>query len=275
MQKLSKYVKTHKLVSLGVVASAAALVATGVGTYSYFSDSKTANTNLTLNKGTVKLSDVNDPGWTYLGNTSNVEGSSTEESVTSASNYDIGQLSDLNTTPPYSGKYVNPDLKLGEKNVEDWSKVQTGNNFSQIVPGDTFRKKVTFTYSGSNAADLSMKLVWNHQSTENDNWTKFKKTFDYIVKYSVNNKDGVSLVTNISGLSLPKYSDITTTGVSLSDIQIKKDDTITIAYTIRMKTNDYNDIAQFGDLPQQVTTQNGKEIYDGIELTVKNHLEKK
>lgn len=93
------------------------------GTYAYFTDSKSIDGQLTLTKGQVSLGDADGSDWTYKGNS--------ESTVT---------ISDKSFT-----KY-NANLMSGSKQV----KVEgTGTSFSNVLPGDTFKKVVTVEYTGT------------------------------------------------------------------------------------------------------------------------------
>lgn len=293
VQNLSKYVKTHKLVSLSVVASTAALVATGIGTYSYFSDSKTANTNITLNKGTVKLEDFSTNKWQYIENTTN------------NASTDISSL-DLPDARTYAGKTINPDLTaysgsntdgrtLGsftssaQQSTSDSSATSAaleGDKFANIVPGDAFRKTYEVVYTGSNAAEINVKLKWGDtKSSDSTTWSKFNSLYDYIVKYSIDDNDTkttdavYTLISNTSATGQATYSSLTTSGYILKastaadakPLLIKKENKLHLYITVRMKVADYNATQQNDNIPTAIQSLGG----DGFEVTVKNHLETK
>lgn len=93
------------------------------GTYAYFTDSKDVAGQLTLTKGQVSLGEADNQNWTYQGNSGST--------VT---------ISDESFT-----KY-NANLMSGSKQV----KVEgTGTSFSNVLPGDTFKKVVTVDYNGT------------------------------------------------------------------------------------------------------------------------------
>lgn len=289
VQNLSKYVKTHKLVSLGVVASAAALVATGIGTYSYFSDSKTANTNITLNKGTVTLNKFNDNKWQYIENI-------TDKTVNDEPVNDISTLT-LPNERPYAGKTINPDLTAYStadattgKTLDDFTKETSsvssapsaaleGEKFANIVPGDTFRKTYEVEYTGTNSAEIILNLIWSAKDTRT--WTKFSNTYNYIVKCSVDDNKADTpdteyvLISNyIKGKA--DYSTLTSNnGYTLKDsndkpVLIKKGNKLHLYVTVGMKATDYDASTQ-ANVPDTVQSLGG----DSFKVTVKNHLETK
>ena len=59
-------------VALGTTMAAALIAGASAGTYAYFTSQATANTNLTLNKGTVTLGEVPNSNWKYLGNSTDI-----------------------------------------------------------------------------------------------------------------------------------------------------------------------------------------------------------
>lgn len=297
VQNLSKYVKTHKLVSLGVVASAAALVATGIGTFSYFSDSKTANTNITLNKGTVKLGEFSKNKWQYIENTTNKNASE---------DADISSLKLPDRT--YAGKTINPDLtaysdsNTGGMTLEKFtssdqqstsdssatSAALEGDKFANIVPGDAFRKTYEVVYTGSNAAEITMKLKWGDASSSKGNtWSQFTNLYDYIVKYSIDDNDTktpdavYTLISNTSTTGQATYSSLTSesgyklkasTDENAKPLLIKKENKLHLYITVRMKVADYDAKDQAdSNIPATIQSLG----VDGFEVTVKNHLETK
>ncbi|HCS29804.1 MAG TPA: hypothetical protein DIW21_00460 [Enterococcus sp.] len=89
------------------------------GTYAYFTDSKSIDSKLTLTKGQVSLGEVVGSDWTYKGNT--------------------GKGDD------YSPLQHNGQLKFTNENISS----QTGTSFSNVLPGDTFKREVTVDYTGT------------------------------------------------------------------------------------------------------------------------------
>lgn len=90
------------------------------GTYAYFTDSKSIDGQLTLTKGQVSLGDAVGSDWTYKGNT--------------GENDDYSSL-----------KADDSQLPLKNENISN----QTGTSFSNVLPGDTFKKVVTVVYNGT------------------------------------------------------------------------------------------------------------------------------
>lgn len=299
VQNLSKYVKTHKLVSLGIVASAAALVATGIGTYSYFSDSKTANTNITLNKGTVTLGEVSGVAWNYLGNSTD-----TTSNPTSIDKISDISLKDGVTSEPsadYSGKVVNPDLTdSANTTLNSYISNHTSNvpfssaSFSNIVPGDMFRKTYDIQYTGSNSAEVTVGLNWG--ASTNTDWTKFNKYYNYIVEYSVvetkdNNQvniiNPINLFSNYKeGAKVSDYATFVNKGYLLTytkdskdaKVLLTKNQILKITVSVKLKNSadypttstDTNALTQ-NELPTAISSTGT----DGFKVTVKNHLEAK
>lgn len=298
MQKLSKYVKTHKLVSLGVVASAAALVATGIGTYSYFSDSKTANTNLTLNKGTVTLGDVSGVAWKYLGNSTDTTSNPT--SIDKISDISLKEGVTSEPSADYSGKVINPDLTNSANiTLNSYISNHTDNvpfsstSFSNIVPGDMFRKTYDIQYKGSNSAEVTVGL--NLGASTNTDWTKFNKYYNYIVEYSVvenknNTQENVIAPINLfsnykSGPKVTNYTDFKngyllsyTKDNKDSKVLLTKNQILKITVSVKLKNSadypttstDTNALTQ-NELPTAISSTGT----DGFKVTVKNHLETK
>lgn len=112
------------------------------GTYAYFTDSKSIDGQLTLTKGQVSLGDAVGSDWTYKGNT--------------------GEGDD------YSQLQNNGQLKFTNKNISS----TTGTSFSNVLPGDTFKKTITVSYTGSVDATGTIALNTNGIST---------KAIDYVV----------------------------------------------------------------------------------------------
>lgn len=111
---------SRKKYSLLLVALLLIGVAT-YGTYAYFTDSKSVESGLTLNNGTVTLGEFSDKVWSYKGNTK-----------------------DTNYTEEL--KYKNPNISTA-----------TGTSFENVLPGDTFTKTITITYTGTAKADIIFK----------------------------------------------------------------------------------------------------------------------
>lgn len=89
------------------------------GTYAYFTDSKSIDGQLTLTKGQVSLGEEHSD-WTYKGNT--------------GSGDDYASL-----------KTDDKPLSLKNENIS----AQIGSSFSNVLPGDTFKKEVTVEYTGT------------------------------------------------------------------------------------------------------------------------------
>lgn len=244
VQILSKYVKAHKLVSLGVVASAAALVATGIGTYSYFSDSKTANTNITLNKGTVKLGDIPSVNWNYLGNNASFS----------------LPISDFN----YSGTKINPDLKSSTAAAigTNPTQIYSGNNFSNVVPGDTFVKTYDITYTGSNEAEIIVKF-----NDQTKSWGSIPSYYNFKVECSVGNATATNLIDNSNATT--NYQ-VLESGKKLSD-SVKKDGHIKLSVYVQLKNADYQyDVSKSATGGNSIPELNS--VSDGFEIKVNNKL---
>lgn len=111
---------SRKKYSLLLVALLLIGVAT-YGTYAYFTDSKSVDSGLTLKNGTVTLEEFSNNDWTYKGNTKG--GSYTQEL-----------------------EYKNPNIQTTE-----------GTSFENVLPGDTFTKQITITYTGTAKADITFK----------------------------------------------------------------------------------------------------------------------
>ncbi len=114
------------------------------GTYAYFTDSKSINGQLTLTKGQVSLGDAVGSDWTYKGNT--------------------GEGDD------YSQLQNNGQLKFTNKNISS----TTGTSFSNVLPGDTFKKTITVSYKGTVDATGTIALNTNGIS----------KAIDYVVLFN-------------------------------------------------------------------------------------------
>lgn len=247
VHNLSKYVKTHKLVSLGVVASAAALVATGIGTYSYFSDSKTANTNITLNKGTVKLENIPSVEWSYLGNNASF-------SLLSSDSYS-------------SETKINPDLKINAVNSAaigtNPTQIYKGSSFSNVVPGDTFVKTYDITYTGSNEAEVVVKFT-----DETKTWGSIPDYYNFKVECSVgNNSTATNLIDNSSAAT--NYQ-VLSKGKKLS-YSVKTNDHIKLSVYVQLKDNDYPyDVAKFETGGNSIP--NLSSVSDKFEIKVNNKL---
>lgn len=90
------------------------------GTYAYFTDSKSIDGQLTLTKGQVRLGDADEQNWIYKGNTG-----------------ENGDYSSL--------KADDSQLPLKNEKISN----QTGTSFSNVLPGDTFKREVTVDYTGT------------------------------------------------------------------------------------------------------------------------------
>lgn len=243
VQNLSKYVHTHKLLSLGIVVSATALVATGIGTYSYFKDAvSTTKGTVTLNSGTVKLSDFSDQKWTYLENTT-TEDLASLTVPTESNNF-------------YSGKTVNTSLNNGNNPLsENAGTAFKSNAFTNMVPGDTFEKSYDIKYTGSNEAEIffNFDLGWLKAHSDSTMYS-FADTYDYRVEYSVT--PAPSSTTQSQTASTTVHSLLSSDNSKLysgydsnrnvdannqikSEDSVKKGGTIHLKFFVRLKDKDY------------------------------------
>ena len=203
IQKLKTYASKHKMkVALGTTMAAALIAGASVGTYAYFTSQATAKTNLTLNKGTVTLGEVPNSNWKYLGNSTDISNDNLSDKYEDISLNGISKEPDAT----YTGRVINPNLANSDnKNntvyINEYINNHTENvafsgaSFSNIVPGDVFRKTYDIQYTGSNDAEISLKLNWGDKaSNPNEDWTKFNNSFNYIVEYRILNNDKNKLV---------------------------------------------------------------------------------
>lgn len=293
IQKLKNYASKHKMkVALGTTMAAALIAGASAGTYAYFTSHVTANTNLTLNKGTVTLGKVPNSNWKYLGNNPDIS------KDTLSDKYEDISLNGISTEPnaTYTGRVINPNLANSDnKNntvyINEYINNHTENvafsaaSFSNIVPGDVFRKTYDIQYTGSNDAEISLKLNWGVKDP--DTWEKFNKYFNYIVEYRILNNDKndktvssgpVNLFSNYASspkISNTNYKDFISKGYKFikdtnDPVLVKKDQIIELAVTVKLKNADY-DVTQQEDLPSSIESVGT----DGFTLTVQNHLESK
>lgn len=219
IQKLKNYASKHKMkVALGTTMAAALIAGASAGTYAYFTSKATANTNLTLNKGTVALSDAKGDTWSYYGN-----------------KVDFSKI-DFNATDYPGETMINPDLSSGSDTIDTTSsKLFTGNSFSQVVPGDTFAKTVKVTYKGTNNAEVAIKFV----PGQSQNWIALANFYNLKVDYQINSGDKTVLVDNQS-LNTEDVTKLTSkTGLKISQI-LKQEDVVQIHFYAQLKANDYN-----------------------------------
>lgn len=289
IQKLKNYASKHKMkVALGTTMAAALIAGASAGTYAYFTSQATANTNLTLNKGTVTLGEVPNSNWKYLGNSTDISND------TLSDKYKDISLNVISTEPnaTYSGRVINPNLVNSDnKNINDYINNHTDNHtenvafsgasFSNIVPGDVFRKTYDIQYTGSNDAEISLKLNWGDTESKTD-WTSFNNSFNYIVEYRILNNDKtvsvspVNLFSNYaSSPKISNYTDFISKGYKFKDtnskpVLVKKDQTIELAVTVKLKNADYT-VDEQDKLPSSIKSVGT----DGFTLTVQNHLESK
>lgn len=199
IQKLKNYASKHKMkVALGTTMAAALIAGASAGTYAYFTSHVTAKTNLTLNKGTVTLGEVPNSNWKYLGNSTDIN--------TLSDKYKDISLNGISTEPDatYKDRVINPNLVNSDnKNINEYINKHTENvafsgaSFSNIVPGDVFRKTYDIQYTGSNDAEISLKLNWGDKaSNPNEDWTKFNNSFNYIVEYRILNNNKILIIGN-------------------------------------------------------------------------------
>ena len=284
IQKLKNYASKHKMkVALGTTMAAALIAGASARTYAYFTSQATANTNLTLNKGTVTLREVPNSNWKYLGNSTDIS------KDTLLDKYNDISLNGISKEPDatYTGRVINPNLVNSDhKNINEYINNHSENiafsgaSFSNIVPGDVFRKTYDIQYTGSNDAEISLKLNWGEKESNTD-WTKFNEYFNYIVEYRILNNDKtvsvspVNLFSNYA--SSPKISNYTDfiSGYKFKDtnskpVLVKKDQTIELAVTVKLKNADYT-VDEQDKLPSSIKSVGT----DGFTLTVQNHLESK
>ncbi|WP_248626106.1 hypothetical protein [Enterococcus cecorum] len=289
IQKLKTYASKHKMkVALGTTMAAALIAGASAGTYAYFTSHVTAKTNLTLNKGTVTLGEVPNSNWKYLGNSTDISNDNLSDK------YEDISLNGISTEPDatYSGRVINPNLENSEhKNINEYINNHTEKvafssaSFSNIVPGDVFRKTYDIQYTGSNDAEISLKLNWGDKaSNPNEDWTKFNNSFNYIVEYRILKNDKnktvlsgpVNLFSNYaSSPKISNYTDFISKGYKFKDtnskpVLVKKDQTIELAVTVKLKNADYT-VGEQDKLPSSIKSVGT----DGFTLTVQNHLESK
>ena len=203
-------------VSIGAVLVLGTSMA--IGTYAYFTSQATANTNLTLNKGTVALSDATGDTWSYYGN-----------------QVDFSTI-DFNATDYLDKTMINPDLSDGSKTIDTTSsKLFTGKSFSQVVPGDTFAKTVKVTYKGTNNAEVAIKFVHG----QSQNWTDLANFYNLKVDYQINSGDKAVLVDNQSSNTEDVAKLTSDTGLKISQI-LKQKDVVQIHFYAQLKANDYD-----------------------------------
>lgn len=106
------------------------------GTYAYFTDSKSIDGQLTLTKGQVSLGESHSE-WDYKGNT--------------------GESEDYTSL-----KTDDKKLNFENKNIS----AQSGISFSNVLPGDTFKKTITVSYKGSVDATGTITLNTNKISNK-------------------------------------------------------------------------------------------------------------
>lgn len=106
------------------------------GTYAYFTDSKSIDGQLTLTKGQVSLG-VDNKDWTYKGNT--------------------GKGDDYTSL-----KTDDKKLNFENKNIS----APSGTSFSNVLPGDTFKKTITVSYNGT--VDATGKITLNTNNISNN-----------------------------------------------------------------------------------------------------------
>lgn len=273
IQKLKNYASKHKMkVALGTTMTAALIAGASAGTYAYFTSQATANTNLTLNRGTVTLGTYdNEVKWTYLGN-------STEQ--------DISKVS----TPKddYKGRTINPDLKSeNDKKIDSTTGVFSGSTFKNIVPGDIFKKEYSIAYTGTNTAEINLKLSWGDQnSSSTESWKQFNSNYNYVVEYKIDDNDSnttdrkVTLLSNCVAQTVTSYTKLVSdSGYDLmADTNtntkklIKNGYKINIYITVGLKAINFNSSEQANNLLPSTIQSVGT---DGFVLTVRNHLESK
>lgn len=285
IQKLKNYASKHKMkVALGTTMAAALIAGASAGTYAYFTSQATANTNLTLNKGTVTLGEVPNSNWKYLGNSTDINRN------TLSDKYEDISLNGISTEPDatYTGRVINPNLVNSDnKNINEYINNHTekgafsGASFSNIVPGDVFRKTYDIQYTGSNDAEISLKLKWGDTESSKTDWTSFNNSFNYIVEYRILNNDKpvsvspVNLFSNYA--SSPKITNYTDfiSGYKFKDenskpVLVKTGQMIELAVTVKLKNADYT-VGEQNELPSSIKSVGT----DGFTLTVQNHLESK
>ena len=232
-------------VSIGAVLVLGTSMA--IGTYAYFTSQATANTNLTLNKGTVALSDATGDTWSYYGN-----------------QVDFSTI-DFNATDYMDQTMINPDLSNDSNTIGTTpSKLFTGNSFSQVVPGDTFAKTVKVTYEGANNAEVAIKF----QSKRQD-WSTLVNYYNLKVEYQINmvDKEGQGsphkLIANDSNAATLAEL-ISETGTKISET-VKKGDTIQMNFYAQLKAKDY-------DVETAKNVVNFASVDDAFEIRAQNKL---
>lgn len=273
IQKLKNYASKHKMkVALGTTMAAALIAGASAGTYAYFTSQATANTNLTLNKGTVTLGTYdNEVKWTYLGN-------STEQDISKVSAPKDG----------YKGRTINPDLKSeNDKKIDSTTGVFSGSTFKNIVPGDIFKKEYSIAYTGTNTAEINLKLSWGDQnSSSTESWKQFNSNYNYVVEYKIDDNDSnttdkkVTLLSNCVASTVTSYTNLVSdSGYDLmADTNtntkklIKNGYKINMYITVGLKAINFNSSEQANNLLPSTIQSVGT---DGFVLTVRNHLESK
>ena len=218
-----------------------------IGTYAYFTANQKSHTNLTLLKGTVKLSDAKGDTWSYYGN-----------------QVDFSTI-DFNATDYMDQTMINPDLSNDSNTIGTTpSKLFTGNSFSQVVPGDTFAKTVKVTYEGTNNAEVAIKF----QSKRQD-WSTLVNYYNLKVEYQINmvDKEGQGsphkLIANDSNAATLAEL-ISETGTKISET-VKKGDTIQMNFYAQLKAKDY-------DVETAKNVVNFASVDDAFEIHVQNKL---
>ena len=251
IQKLKNYASKHKLkVALGTTMAAALIAGASAGTYAYFTSKATANTNLTLNKGTVTLeTDDNEVKWTYLGN-------STEQDISKVSS----------PKDDYKGSTINPDLSNEKTAIrENPDTVFTGNHFRQVVPGDTFVKTVKIDYQGNNEAELAFRFQSERQdwSTLANYYKTLANYYNLKVEYQINTGSPHQLIANDSDAATLAEL-ISETGKKISET-VKNGDTIQMNFYAQLKAKDY-------DVEAAKDVVNFDTMSDLFEVRAKNKL---
>lgn len=246
IQKLKNYASKHKMkVALGTTMAAALIAGASAGTYAYFTSQATANTNLTLNKGTVELSKLDDKiKWAYLGNRME------NPFAKGKSNY--------------QGEKINPDLKDLNASAaigSDPTDVYTGTNFENIVPGDSFVKKFDIEYTGSNEAEVAIKF-----DEKTTNWKGVLEYYNFEVDYSIGDAKPSKLIDNDT-IATSYEALKSETGKTLAE-SVKKGKHIQLYVYIQLKNADY-------DVRAANNVVNFSSVDDSFVINVKNKLHEK
>lgn len=211
--------------TVGIVVLIGLGITSVAGTYAYFTATQNAKTDVTLTKGSVKLSEAYGDFWTYYGNQADLSNIQLK-----LENYQDQTM-------------INPDLSNGETAIgKNPATVFKGNHFRQVVPGDTFVKMVKIHYQGNNEAELAFKF-----QSESQDWSTLANYYNLKVEYQINtvDKEGIytqgsphQLIANDSNAATLAEL-ISETGTKISET-VKKGDTIQMNFYAQLKAKDYD-----------------------------------